>query len=406
MNLPYFIAKRISDPGDNSFSAVIHKIAIASVSLGLAIMMIAFFVLGGFQENIKDKIFSFSGHIQIKKFSLNNSYEEEPIVIDAERMAALMEDPYVEHVQEYAHKPGLISKDDEVYEVLFKGVTPNFNKALFDKYMVEGEFISFNDSISTDSDVIISSKMAKNMGLKIGDKVINYFIMDPPKTRRVTVKGIYSTGLDTFDDRIMIGNINVLRSLNGWEDDQVGGYEVYLKNIDDIAAADDSIIGKLSIEHYTERVDDKFVQIFDWLNLLSKNVSIFIWLILLVASFNMVSVLFILIMERTQMIGTFKALGASNSLIRRIFSYNGFRLVLKGLLVGNAIAIGFALLQDFFHIIPLDAANYYMEYVPIDWDWSVTIGLNLLTLILVSLVLIIPTAIIARIKPVTAIRFN
>lgn len=404
MNLPYFIAKRISDPGDNSFSAVIHKIAITSVALGLAIMMIAFFVLGGFQENIKDKIFSFSGHIQIKKFSLNNSFEEEPIVIDSERMEVLMEDTYVAHIQEYAHKPGLISKDGEVYGVLFKGIAPSFNKALFDKYMVEGEFISFNDSISTD--VMVSSKMAKNLGLKIGDKVINYFIMDPPKTRRVTVKGIYSTGLDTFDDQMMIGDINLVRSLNGWKDDQVGGYEIYLKNIDDIADADDSITSKLSIEHYTERVDDKFVQIFDWLNLLSKNVSIFIWLILLVASFNMVSVLFILIMERTQMIGTFKALGASNSLIRKIFSYNGFRLVLKGLLVGNAIAIGFAFLQDFFHIIPLDAANYYMEYVPIDWDWSVTIGLNLLTLILVSLVLIIPTAIIARIKPVKAIKFD
>ncbi|KOF02789.1 ABC transporter permease [Roseivirga seohaensis subsp. aquiponti] len=404
MNLPYFIAKRISNPGDNSFSAVIHKIAIASVALGLAIMMIAFFVLGGFQENIKDKIFSFSGHIQIKKFSLNNSYEEEPIVVDSNRLKAVATDPYVVHVQEYAHKPGLISKDGEVYGVLFKGVAPSFNETLFDKYMVEGEFISFNDSTSTD--VMISSKMAKNLGLKIGDKVINYFIMDPPKTRRVTVKGIYSTGLDTFDDQMMIGDINVVRSLNGWKNDEVGGYEVYLKNIDDIAAADDAIIGELSVEHYTERVDEKFVQIFDWLNLLSKNVSIFIWLILLVASFNMVSVLFILIMERTQMIGTFKALGASNSLIRRIFSYNGIRLVLKGLLVGNAIAIGFALLQDFFHIIPLDAANYYMEYVPIEWDWSVTIGLNLLTLILVSFVLIIPTTIIARIKPVTAIRFD
>ncbi|MGW8122430.1 ABC transporter permease [Roseivirga echinicomitans] len=406
MNLPYFIAKRISDPGDNSFSAVIHKIAIASVALGLAIMMIAFFVLGGFQENIKDKIFSFSGHIQIRKLSLNNSYEEEPIVIEAERMEALLNDPYLAHIQEYAHKPGLISKDGEVYGVLFKGVGPSFDKSLFDKYMVEGEFISFNDSISTDSEVMVSSKMAKNLGLKIGDKVINYFIMDPPKTRRVTVKGIFSTGLETFDDQMMIGDINVVRSLNGWQNDQVGGYEVYLKNLDDIEAADDSIISKLSIEHYTERVDNKFVQIFDWLNLLSKNVSIFIWLILLVASFNMVSVLFILIMERTQMIGTFKALGASNGLIRKIFTYNGFRLVLKGLLVGNALAIGFAFIQDFFHVIPLDAANYYMEYVPIDWNWSVTIGLNLLTLILVSFVLIIPTAIIARIKPVTAIRFD
>ena len=405
MNLPYFIAKRISDPGDNSFSAVIHKIAIASVALGLAIMMVAFFILGGFQENIKDKIFSFSGHIQIKKFSLNNSFEEEPIVLDAERMELVKNDPFVRHIQEYAHKPGLITKDDEVYGMLFKGVAPSFDIETFSKYLVEGEFISFNDSTFS-NEVMVSARMAKDLELKLGDRVINYFIMDPPITRRVTVKGIFNTGLDAFDEQMMIGDINLVRNLNGWEADQVGGYELYLNDINAIEEADESVVSKLSVEHYTERVDEKFIQIFDWLNLLSQNVSIFIWLILLVASFNMVSVLFILIMERTQMIGTFKALGASNSLIRGIFSYNGFRLVLKGILVGNAIAIGFAFLQDTFKIIPLDPVNYYMEYVPIDWNWSVTIGLNLLTLLLVSFVLIIPTAIVSRIKPVKAIKFD
>jgi lipoprotein-releasing system permease protein len=405
LNLPYFIAKRISDPGDNSFSAIIHKIAIASVALGLAIMMIAFFVLGGFQNNIKDKIYSFSGHIQIKKFSLNNSYEEEPIVLEAARMEAVLEDPYVDHIQEYAHKPGLLTKDDEVYGLLFKGIGRSYNATLFDDYLVEGRFINFNDSTES-NEVMVSQRMAKKMNLKVDDLVISYFIMDPPRTRRVKIVGIYNTGLDAFDAQMMVGDIGLVRQLNGWESDQVGGYEVYLKDVADIVEADDSITTKLNVELYTEKVDEKYIQIFDWLNLLTQNVNIFIWLILLVASFNMVSVLFILIMERTQMIGTFKALGASNGMIRRIFSYNGIQLVLKGLLVGNAIAIGFALLQDQFHLIPLDAENYYMDYVPIYWDWPVTIGLNFLTLLLVTFVLIIPTAIIARINPVKAIKFD
>jgi len=405
LNLPYFIAKRISDPGDNSFSAIIHKIAIASVALGLAIMMIAFFVLGGFQNNIKDKIYSFSGHIQIKKFSLNNSYEEEPIVLEAARMEAVLKDPYVDHVQEYAHKPGLLTKDDEVYGLLFKGIGRSYNATLFDNYLVEGRFINFNDTTES-NEVMVSQRMAKKMNLNVDDLVISYFIMDPPRTRRVKIVGIYNTGLDAFDAQMMVGDIKVIRGLNGWAPDQVGGYEVYLKDVADIVEADDSITSKLNVEIYTEKVDEKYIQIFDWLNLLTQNVNIFIWLILFVASFNMVSVLFILIMERTQMIGTFKALGASNGMIRRIFSYNGIQLVLKGLLVGNAIAIGFGLLQDQFHLIPLDAENYYMDYVPIYWDWPVTIGLNFLTLLLVTFVLIIPTAIIARINPVKAIKFD
>jgi lipoprotein-releasing system permease protein len=405
LNLPYFIAKRISNPGDNSFSAIIHKIAIASVALGLAIMMIAFFVLGGFQNNIKDKIFSFSGHIQIKKYSMNNSFEEEPIVISEERMESILSDPKVDYLQEFAHKPGLLTKDDEVFGLLFKGISPNFNTELFDDYMVEGRFIILNDSVLS-NEVMVSERMAKKMNLKLGELVVSYFIMDPPKNRRVEIVGIYNTGLDAFDERMMVGDIKMIRGLNGWADDQVGGYEVFLKDIDTIVEADDEISAKLSVEHFTEKVDEKYINIFDWLNLLSQNVNIFIWLILLVASFNMVSVLFIMIMERTHMIGTFKAIGASNGMIRKVFSYNGMRLVIKGLIVGNAIALGFAFLQDQFHLIPLDAENYYMDYVPIDWNWPVTIGLNLLTLLLVGFVLIIPTAIIARIDPVKAIKFD
>lgn len=405
MNLPYFIAKRISAPGRNSFSAVIHKIAIASVALGIAIMLVTFMILGGFQENIKDKIFSFSGHIQVKKFSLANSFEEKPITLEDWRREAIEADPYVDFIQEYAHKPGLLTKDDEVFGMLYKGISESFKKEVFEPYLVQGEFLDFNDS-TTANQVLISQRMANDIGISIGDRVVGYFIMEPPRIRRFTVVGIFNTALDNFDENIIIGDINLVRTLNNWKAEEVGGFEVFINDVDDLEAADNALVNKLSIDQYSERVDEKFIQIFDWLNLLSQNVSIFIWLILIVACFNMVSVIFILVMERTQMIGVFKALGATDRQIRRIFSYNGIRLVVKGLLYGNLIAIVFGLIQHYLKIIPLDPQNYYMEYVPIDWDFGITIGLNLLALLIISLVLFLPTAIIARIRPVKAIRFD
>jgi len=406
LNLPYFISKRINATDKGSFSSTIHRVAIASVALGIAIMVISFMVLGGFQNNIKDKIFTFSGHIQIKKFSLNSSYEEEPIIMSADRMESLKNDPYVRHIQEFAHKPGLINRDGENFGLLFKGIGDSFDRDGFSDYIIAGEIPVFDSTQLVTNTVMLSQRMADRMNVKLGDRLVTVFIMDPPRTRSMVVTGIFNTGLDNFDEQIVIGDINMIRSLNDWNAEQVGGYEVFVNDIDRLEEADDSIIQKVSIEHYTERVDQKFVQIFDWLGLLSQNVYILITLILFVACFNMISVLFILIMERTQMIGSFKAFGATNKLIRRIFAYNGVRLVLKGLLLGNVIAIGFGVLQYYFELIPLEPSTYYMDHVPIDWNWLSTIGINVLTLVIVALVLIIPTAIISRISPVKAIRFD
>lgn len=406
MNLPYFISKRINTTDKGSFSAIIHRVAIASVALGIAIMVISFQVLGGFQNNIKDKIFTFSGHIQIKKFSLNNSYEEEPIIVTEERMDMLKNDPFVRHIQEFAHKPGMINRDGENFGLLYKGVGESFDREAFSDYMVAGEIPSYGSMEGIANKVMLSQRMADRMDVELGDRLVTVFIMDPPRTRSMYVTGIFNTGLDNFDEQIVVGDMKMIRVLNDWSDEQVGGYEVFVNDVDRLEEADDSITRKISVEHYTEKVDEKFVQIFDWLNLLSQNVYILITLILFVACFNMISVLFILIMERTQMIGSFKAFGATNRLIRRIFAYNGVRLVLKGLLLGNVIAIGFGALQYYFELIPLEPSTYYMDHVPIDWNWLSTIGINLMTLVIVAAVLIIPTAIISRISPVKAIRFD
>lgn len=406
MNLPYFISKRINATDKGSFSSIIHKVAIASVALGIAIMVVSFQVLGGFQNNIKDKVFSFSGHLQIKKFSLNNSFEEEPIIVNDDRLELLKTDSYVQHIQEFAHKPGLISKDGENFGLLFKGVGNSFDTLSFSDYMVAGNFPEFETSEKFSNQVMLSQRMADRMQVEVGDKIVTYFIMDPPRTRTLVISGVFATALDNFDEQTVIGDINLIRGLNNWDSGQVGGYEVFVNDINELDEAEDSIKNKISVRHLTERVDEKFSQIFDWLGLLSQNVFILIGLILIVACFNMVSVLFILIMERTHMIGSFKAFGATNKLIRRVFAYNGVKLVFKGLVVGNLIAIVFATIQYYFEIIPLEPTTYYMDHVPIDWNWFKVVGINLLTLVLVGLVLMIPTAIISRIRPVKAIRFN
>lgn len=369
-------------------------------------MLVSFQVLGGFQNNIKDKIFSFSGHIQIKKFAFSSDYEEIPIILDEERKLAIEQDPRVTHFQEYALKPGLINRNDEVFGLLLKGVSTDFDTLRLQEYMIEGQFPNFLSEQLFSSEVMISQTMASQMKVKVGDALPTVFIMDPPKTRRLVVTGIFNSGLSDFDEQVVIGDINLIRSLNNWAPGYVGGYEVFIDDLDQIEAADDSLMQKISIDHMTERADEKFVHVFDWLNLLSQNVFILIGLILFVASFNMVSVLFILIMERTPMIGVFKALGAQDRLLRRVFAFNGIRLVVRGLLIGNGIGLLFGFLQYYFKLIPLEPSTYYMAHVPIDWNWTRIIGVNLLTLVIVGVVLLMPTAIIARISPVKSIKFD
>ena len=377
----------------------------ASVAIGLAVMIGAYMILGGFKNNIKDKIFSFAGHIQISQFSLTNSYQDEPIVMEPDRMEMIKSNQYVRHVQEYAQAPALFSKDGEVSGIVVKGVGESFNTEFFDNYLVEGRFLNFNDSTFS-QEIVISREVADDMRLTIGDRIVTYFIQEPLRIRRLNVVGIFSTALDDFDKKMILGDIKMIQGLNDWDDNQVGGYEVFVNDISKIDEADEELANLVSVEHYTEKVPEKFVQIFDWLALLNQNNYIFLTLILFVACFNIVSVLFILIMERTHMIGTFKALGATDKLIRRVFSLNGLRLVVKGIIIGNLIAIGFGVVQYYFKPISLDPVHYYMEYVPIDWNWEMMLALNLLVVVLIGITMLLPTALISRIRPVKAIRFD
>ncbi len=405
MNLSYFIAKRISFKRTGGFTGTIHRIAVASVAIGVAISLISFMILGGFQYEISDKIFSFTGHFQGMRFMSGNAFEESPTSLDTDFYQNYPEVDFIRHVQVYAHKPGLLKGDEEVEGVLMKGVGPDFDSLKFKNSIIEGRFIQFSDTAAS-NEILLSAKIANKLLLNVGERVTMYFVQEPPRFRRFEIVGLYETHLENFDDRIIIGDIQTIRNLNGWTEDQVGGFEIFVNHPDDLETVTDPLYDMLDYDLKLIKVTDKYLEIFEWLSLLNNNVYVFLGLILFVAAFNMVSILFILIMERTQMIGLLKAVGAKNRQIRKIFVWNGVRIIGKGLLIGNAIGLGFGLIQDEFKLFPLDPISYYMAYVPIYWDWPIFIGMNLMVMLVTTLVLFIPAMLISNISPIKAIRFD
>jgi lipoprotein-releasing system permease protein len=368
--------------------------------------MASFLIMKGFQETIKHKIYSFSAHILITKYTLNNSMEEQPFNFNINLYNHYEELELIDHVQEYAHKPGLIKTDTEVLGVVLKGVGKSFDQKRFQENLVEGRFLHFPDS-GYAHEVLLSEVIANKLKLKIGDDIIIHFFQNPPRFRKLNVVGLYETNLsDYFDNKVIIGDIRMIQRLEDWGDSIAGGLQIYVKDISTINEAATAIEESMDYDLYGEKVSDTYVQVFEWLGLVSRQVLILLGIILTVVCVNMISVVLILVMERTQMIGVLKALGATDRLIRTIFVYNGISLIVKGLLLGNILGLGLCYLQYKFHLIKLNAHDYYMSYVPINWDWQVVIMLNVLVFVVVTLVLLVPTGVVARISPMKAIRFD
>lgn len=406
MNLPYFISKRISQNSQGSFSTTIHRIAVGSIGIGLGVMIVSFLILRGFQDTVTEKIYNFSAHFQITKYTSNNSYEEIPISLRNDLFRQTSEYDFVDHVQEFSHKAGLIKTEEEVLGIIFKGVSTRFDSVRFESSLIEGRFLNFDDP-SYSKEVLISKIIADKLNLSVSDDIIIHFFQDPPRIRRLEIVGIYETNLsEYYDNKFIIGDIRLIQRLNNWADSLAGGMEVFIKDVRKLDAATEDLENIVDYDFYVEKVEDKYIQIFEWLHLISRQVNIFLAIILFVVCVNMVSIILILIMERTQMIGLLKAFGAKNSLIRRIFLLNGVQLILKGLLLGNAIGLGVGVIQDRFKVIPLNPKDYYMSYVPIGWDWNMTLILNLLTLIVVALIILVPTLAISRVNPIKSIKFD
>lgn len=404
LNLKRFIATRIYKKSENSFSKTVQNIAVITIALGLAVMLGSYMILQGFQERIKTKIYSVSGELQIRKYTFNNNYANAPIRINFDSIQSAAPLRYVGHIQGFAVKPALIKDGSDLSGILFKGVGRDFDTALLKDQLIAGNWIT-PDTNSFSRDVVLSEIIARQLNCWVDSTLLFYFIQDPPRYRRLRVAGIYNTEMEEIDSRMVLGDIDLVRQLNGWSGNEVGGYEVFLNN-GRIGKAELEILERTDYGYRVDRASELFAALFDWLTLINKNATLVLVLVLFVASFNLISVLIILSMERTRMIGILKSLGATNSLVRGVFVQVGMQLIMKGMLLGNLLGLGFGVLQYYFRFIPLDAENYYIGYVPIFFNWPIIVGLNLLILLIITLVLLIPAAIISRTKPVVALRWS
>lgn len=407
MNLSLFLARRVRHAPQGSFSATVTRIGVGSIALGLAVMIIAFAVLYGYQRSIQQKIFLFGAHLQVSKFTNNRSLDDTSLPLNTPLFKAGTSIPGVVHMQAVATKPGILKTPDELAGVVLKGVGRDYNWNLLRESLVAGTVPEVGaDTGNGSTQLLISQYMANQLKAKVGQSLPLYFLGNPPRARKMTVVGIYETGLEEVDKTVALGDIRLIQRLNRWGADTVGSYEIFVRDFDKLDQTREAVFDRLSPDMRLVSVKEQYRPLFDWMLLLDRNMVILLGLIAFVASFNMVSVLLVLMMERTPMIGLLKTLGGTNPLIRRVFLNVGLNMVFWGLALGNIVGIGLSLIQDKFRLIPLDPKNYFIKYVPIAIDWPTVLILNAATILLIALVLWIPTIIINRIQPIQALSFK
>lgn len=415
MSTELFIARRIyrgDKQNDKRVSSPAIRIAITGIALGLAVMLVAVCIIVGFKKEVRAKVVGFGSHIQVTAFDSNNSYEQTPIAFSDTLASILTSNNAISHIQEYITKPGIIKTDDDFMGVVLKGVTERYDWAFFRKNMVEGEVIQPGDT-TTGNRAILSREIADKLQLKMGDSFTCYFVQEPVRARRFTIAGFYETNFEEYDKLYVITEKEVLASLNGWEKDMVSGIELLVKDYDNLDRTTQDLFFTLASHSdrfgnnlYTRSIKDINPMIFNWLNLLDMNVWVIIILMLVVSGFTMISGLLIIILERTNMIGMLKSMGARDFSIRKVFLYLSAFLIGQGMLWGNVIALLFCFLQDRFQLLKLDPATYYLSSVPVDLNLLYILLLNAGTLLVTLLMMVGPSYLVARITPARSIRFE
>lgn len=371
-------------------------------------MVTAICMTNGFTTQIKERVFGFWGHIQVTHFQNNESYEDTPITESAKLLQDLQNIEEVQHIAPYIHKAGIAKSKNAMEGIILKGVNPDYDWDFLQSYIREGTppHIS-SDSISRD--ILISATTANRLEIELDDVLILYFLPQEggrPIGRRFLVSGFYHTGLEEYDLKFALGDLRIIQELNDWDSNMYSGYELQIQNLKNLPHITSQVYDQLPSDLNAESIQEAQPNIFDWLDLLIKNELFALSLMLLVAILNMTTALMILILDRTRMIGMLKALGATNTLIRKIFIYNALIILSIGLFIGNGIGIGICWLQHRFHLIKLDESSYYFTHVPVKFDWLAIAGINFLTIAITLFVLLIPTLIISKISPIKAIRYD
>lgn len=415
MNFPLFIAKKIYNSSDKTrrVSKPAIRIATIGVAIGLAVMIVSVSVVLGFKHTIRNKVIGFGSHITVADFmSLQNS-ELYPITINDSLLKALYKIQGVKHVQRFAYTQGILKTDDDFLGVTLKGVGPEFDSTFIHNNMVAGSFPKFSDN-SNQQKIILSKTIADKLKMKVGQKIFAYFVNEQGvRIRKFTVCGIYETNLKQFDSQICMTDLFTVNKLNGWEPDQYSGAELEVKDFNLLDNTAFNVLGhvKNKVDKYgstysSATVIEQNPQIFSWLDLMDLNVWIILALMISVAGVTMISGLLIIILERTQMIGLMKAIGAKNRQIRHVFLWFATFIIGKGLIIGNVVGIGLILLQQYTGLFKLDPQTYYVSTVPVEINIPLIIALNLSTLLICVFVLIAPSYFISHINPAKSMHYE
>ena len=440
MNLPLFLARGVAKGGSQSISRTIIGIAVAAVAISMATMVLASALIAGFKSEISVKIFGFWGHVHITEENAANDImltTEYPVSTQQDFYPGLettgpityrdFEDPFgsnatkervtrggIKHIQPFILLPGIVSVFQEgerladTEPLILKGIDEAFAWEDFQQYIVEGDALQVVPD-STSRGILISNSTSRRLKLGVGDRVdfVYFSGLREEKTRVFQVQGIYKTGLEEYDSKFAIVDLKQLRRLLNWRDDEVGGFEVMLDDIDDLEAFSNYIhYDVLPQDLYADSIRNKLRELFNWLDIQDYNGIIILILVVLVAVINMMTALLILILERTNMIGTLKALGQDNWGIRKIFLYYAGFIVVVGLLLGNLIGLGLAWVQKTFGVVKLDEESYYLDVAPIKLEWLTILGLNLGTFVVTLLFLVLPSYLVTKVDPVKAMRFK
>ena len=410
MSFPLFIARRLyrDTDGGKQVSRPAVLIAMVGIAIGLAVMIITVAVVIGFKREVRNKVTGFGSHIQITNFDAVRSYETHPVVVGDSMMAALAANPGIKHVQRYSTKPGMIKTDDAFQGMVLKGVGPEFDATFFRDNLLEGEIPAFSDSAAT-GQVVISKALVDKLKLKLGDKIFTYYIQDNVRVRPLTVTGIYQTNFSEYDNLFLLTDLYTVNRLNNWKPDQVSGAELQVKDYDrlpDITYEVAESTDKYGGVYFVQNIEESNPQIFEWLGLLDLNVWVILILMIGVAGFTMISGLLIIIIERTNMIGILKALGANNLTIRKVFLWFSVFLIGKGMIWGNAIGLVFCLIQSQFHLFKLDPESYYVDSVPVSFNVWLFLLINAGTLLASVLMLLGPSYLITKINPASSMRYE
>jgi lipoprotein-releasing system permease protein len=410
LNLEYFIAKRliVSKSYKSSVSSPIIKIAIWAIALSIFMMIISVATGVGLQQKIREKIAAFNGHVVVSNFDDNQSQvTAEPFDSSTLPISQLKKNKYIAHVQPVITKGALIRTKTDVEGIIFKGVDASYQWKNLEEFLIAGKIPTYKEGDI--NEVLISQFLANRLKLKVGNSFSTFFMKTQgklPSVRKFKIAGIYNSGFQEFDSSYIIGNMQHLQRINKWQPNQFGAYEIFIDDFSKLDERSKEIYKTIPPTFNSVSISEKYFSIFEWLKLFDFNILVILIIMIAVATINMVVALLVLILERTQLIGMLKALGANNWSVRKIFLYNAAHLISRGLLWGNGIAILLLVIQKKFQIIKLNPESYYVSSVPIDINFFYIFLLNLGTILICLLILLIPSYLITKISPIKALKFN